>query len=78
MYNNYQSAGGFAGGFGSVLGIFTAGCASCGVGVLSLFGYTAGMAFLPFEGLEVQLGVIILLLGVLEYSGRNVSCKLPR
>lgn len=77
MYNNYKNAGGFAGGLSSVIAIFTAGCASCGVGILSLFGYTAGLAFLPFDGLEVQLLVIVLLLLSLEYSGRNVSCKLP-
>lgn len=78
LYHNYKSAGGWAGGFSSFLGILTAGCASCGVGVLSLFGYTTGMTFLPFEGIEIQILTIILLLGVLEYSGRNNSCALPK
>lgn len=54
---------------GVVLGTLGAGCAACGsavlAGVLSLFGVTASLAFLPFEGLEfAALALVALVLSV--------------
>ena len=54
---------------GVVLGTLGAGCAACGsavlAGVLSLFGVTASLTFLPFEGLEfAALALVALVLSV--------------
>ena len=50
---------------GVVLGTLGAGCAACGsavlAGVLSLFGATASLAFLPFDGLEFALIALLAL-----------------
>ena len=51
---------------GVVLGTLGAGCAACGsavlAGVLSLFGATASLAFLPLDGLEFALIALLALL----------------
>ena len=50
---------------GVVLGTLGAGCAACGsavlAGVLSLFGATASLAFLPLDGLEFALIALLAL-----------------
>lgn len=50
---------------GVVLGTLGAGCAACGsavlAGVLSLFGATASLTFLPLEGLEFALVAVVAL-----------------
>ena len=50
---------------GVVLGTLGAGCAACGsavlAGVLSLFGATASLTFLPLEGLEFALVALVTL-----------------
>ena len=50
---------------GVVLGTLGAGCAACGsavlVGLLSLFGVSTSLLFLPLDGLEFALGGIVVL-----------------
>lgn len=46
----------------SVVGLITTGCSSCGFSLLSLLGLSASLSFLPFHGLELHIGAIILLL----------------
>ena len=59
---------GGAGAAGLVLGTLGAGCAACGsavlLGLLSLFGVTSSLLFLPLDGLEFALAA----LGVLTLS----------
>jgi hypothetical protein len=47
---------------GVFLGIIAPGCAACGVGLASILGFSAFLVFLPFEGLELSILSIILLL----------------
>ena len=58
------SGGGSA--LGAVLGALGAGCAACGsallIGVLSLFGVSASLLFLPLDGLEFALLALVALL----------------
>ena len=58
------SGGGRA--LGAVLGALGAGCAACGsallVGVLSLFGVSASLLFLPLDGLEFALLALVAML----------------
>lgn len=63
--------------FSGGIGFFSAGCASCSVGLLPLLGFSAGVAALPFNGRGLQLLSIALILGSLEYSGRqtNSTCE---
>lgn len=71
-YQLRHNRGGVAGGSGGILavtlGVLGAGCASCGVAVvasaLSLTGVAAGLAALPFDGLEF----LVLALGVTVVS----------
>jgi hypothetical protein len=50
---------------GIVLGTLGAGCAACGsavlLGLLSLFGVTSSLLFLPLDGLEFALGAVVVL-----------------
>lgn len=58
------------------IGFLSAGCASCSVGALSLLGFTGGLALLPFNGRELQVASIGLLVLSLEYAGRNTTCRI--
>ena len=59
-------SGGGGSALGAVLGALGAGCAACGsallVGVLSLFGVSASLLFLPLDGLEFALLALFALL----------------
>jgi len=56
---------GGAGAAGVILGTLGAGCAACGsavlLGLLSLFGVTTSLLFLPLDGLEFALGALVVL-----------------
>ncbi|PSQ42611.1 hypothetical protein BRD07_03275 [Halobacteriales archaeon QS_9_68_42] len=59
-------SGGGGSALGAVLGALGAGCAACGsvllIGVLSLFGVSASLLFLPLDGLEFALLALVALL----------------
>jgi len=61
---------------GAIPGIAAAGCASCGVGVLSLLGLGAVMASLPFNGNLLRFGAVLILLAVITNTGDPETCKL--
>lgn len=65
-----QSLGGIVGGG---IGVLSAGCASCSVGVLALLGFAGAVALLPFGGKGLQTASVLLLLVSLEYTGRRSS-----
>lgn len=46
----------------SILGIVGSGCASCGLPILALLGFGGAAAYLPFQGVELSLVAIVLLL----------------
>ncbi|NIT03590.1 hypothetical protein GTO10_01480 [Candidatus Saccharibacteria bacterium] len=50
---------GFLGTFG---GAFAASCSACSTALISLVGLSGGLAILPFEGLEISLLALVLLL----------------
>ncbi|HZX20216.1 MAG TPA: hypothetical protein VFF13_04330 [archaeon] len=55
--------------FGTFLGIFAGGCASCALSVAALLGVTSSLAFFPFGGSElVIIGIIILIFSVFSAS----------
>lgn len=54
-------------GGGTVLGIIASGCGTCGFSILSLFGLSASLVFLPFHGTELYILTIILLVCSLLY-----------
>ena len=61
---------GFFGSVGIFLGVLVPGCAACGIGLLSLFGFGAvTIAFLPFDGLEISW----LAIGILGFSIFKIS-----
>jgi hypothetical protein len=59
-------SGGGGSAVGAVLGALGAGCAACGsallVGILSLFGVSTSVLFLPLDGLEFALLALVALL----------------
>lgn len=69
---------GFFGGIGLFLAVLAPGCAACGVGLVSLFGISAGfLSFLPYEGLELSiLSIIILSYTIITVTKNLYVCKL--
>ncbi len=45
---------GFFGSFGLIIGMFGAGCATCGAFLFSLLGMPLALMYLPFRGLELK------------------------
>lgn len=61
---------------GTFLSILTAGCSSCGIGILSLIGVAGGLTFLPFGGLELGfVGIAVLLFSIYLTSKGIMNCK---
>ncbi|QGA79974.1 hypothetical protein [Candidatus Nanohalobium constans] len=58
-------------------GFLAAGCASCGVGFASIIGLGAATAALPFNGLGIKVGGIILMLYALSSLGNPKTCSIP-
>ncbi len=58
-------------------GILVAGCAGCGVGVLSLVGLTGLIASLPFQGLSLKIGGIMLIIYFIARIGNPKTCSIP-
>ena len=73
---------GVLGAFAFLLGTVGAGCAACGsavlVGILSLFGITGALTFLPFEGMEFLilsiLGLVLSIFSVTKAIASDAAC----
>jgi hypothetical protein len=79
LKSNFDSTGSVSTTMGSLIGFASAGCASCGAGVIALIGVTGGAAVLPFNGLEVQVLSILILVGSMEYTGRqDAICEIKQ
>ncbi|MDP4038958.1 MAG: hypothetical protein Q8P57_00025 [Candidatus Pacearchaeota archaeon] len=77
-----KNKSGFIASAGIFLGVLAPGCITCGVGLASLLGLGAFLTFLPYEGLELSLLSIILLLfanyKVSKTLLNNNSCKIKQ
>ncbi|OJI06581.1 hypothetical protein BK004_02770 [bacterium CG10_46_32] len=63
---------------GGTVGAFAAACPVCGAFLLSLIGVSGGLASLPFDGLELKIGsltLIILSLWLIVRRIKNPLCK---
>ena len=58
-------------------GMLVAGCAGCGVGVLSLVGLTGIIASMPFQGLSLNLRGMALLISSIGQIGNPKTCSIP-
>lgn len=56
---------------GALIGMTVSGCAACTTGVIGLAGFSIGLGFLPYNGLEISL----LSIGALSISALYVSDK---
>lgn len=61
-----------------IISLAAAGCASCGLSIVSLVGLGSALAILPFGGLELYVGAIIILSASLLYnlSALYKACKI--
>jgi hypothetical protein len=64
------SAGG-----GALIGMFVAGCSSCGYSIFALVGLTAAVSLFPFEGTIIGFLIIVLLTASLIYSLNTLAQK---
>lgn len=63
---------------GGTVGAFAAACPVCGAFLLSLIGVTGGLATLPFNGLELKVGSLALIILSLWFIARRIKhpfCK---
>ncbi len=62
-----------------LISIAATGCASCGLSLASIVGLSAVLAALPFHGLELYAGSILILIASLIYNLHTfvVACKIP-
>lgn len=60
---------------GALPGFLAGGCASCGVGVLSVLGLSGVLASLPFHGNLLKLGGVMLLLVLITRTGNPETCS---
>lgn len=61
---------------GALPGFLAGGCASCGVGVLSLLGFGGVLASMPYEGNLLRLGGVLLLIVLIARTGNPDTCKI--
>lgn len=61
---------------GALPGFLAGGCASCGVGVLSLLGFGGVLASLPFQGNLLRLGGVLLLTVLIIRTGNPDACSI--
>lgn len=66
----------FAFGGGTLLGVVSAGCTSCGFSVLSLLGLAAFFAYFPIVGVLLHLLVILLLLFSIFYNLKTLKAAM--
>lgn len=77
-YTQFKTAGLKIGNLSGVApGILVAGCAGCGVGILSILGISGLIAFLPFGGFGLKIGGIILILYFIGRIGNPDTCTIP-
>ncbi|MFB6200036.1 MAG: hypothetical protein ABEJ83_04095 [Candidatus Nanohaloarchaea archaeon] len=57
-------------------GFIAAGCAGCGVGILSLVGATGAIALMPFQGKLIKLAGLTLLIYFLAKTGDPKTCAI--
>lgn len=62
-----------------LISIAASGCASCGLSLASIVGLSAVLAALPFHGIELYVGSILILVASLIYNLHTfvVACKIP-
>lgn len=61
---------------GSLPGFLAGGCASCGVGVLSILGLGGVISSLPFQGNLLRFGGIVILVALIVRTGNPETCKI--
>jgi len=61
---------------GALPGFLAGGCASCGVGVLSLLGFGGVLASMPFQGNLLRFGGVLLLLALVIRTGNPDTCSI--
>lgn len=60
---------------GSFVGIIAGGCAACGLPIISFFGLSASVAYLPLRGSELSYGAIALLMTSAYFLVRQQTRK---
>ena len=75
---NSSSKIGYFSGLGVFLGILAPGCASCGVGLIALFGLSSTIVALPFQGKEISvIAIAILIISIYKISNNLYKCEIP-
>ncbi len=67
---------------GILSGMLLPGCASCGIGLAAVLGFSASLSVLPLQGLEISLLAIIILCVAIGMAAQSMTiyakCKVAR
>lgn len=70
---------GFLGALGVVIGLFAAGCPTCGAFLFALIGFPLALMYLPWGGMELKLlSIIFLLLSNYLIIQGMLGCKIKK
>jgi len=78
-FNNFKegSEKGFFGFIGSGIAAFGVGCPTCGAFLFGLIGMPLALTYLPWRGIELQIGGILILILSIYLTGKSLTsyCK---
>lgn len=63
-------------GAGSLLGLVVGGCSGCATGLLPLLGLSFVVGLLPFQGIELSVLSVVLLLVALYWNAETGTCRI--
>ncbi len=70
---------GFLGSLGMTVGLFSAGCPTCGAVLFGLIGMPLALMLLPFKGLELKvLSIILMFVSIYFLSSSLINCKVRK
>ena len=74
-----KKIGGSIGIVGMIVGLFSAGCPMCGAFLFGLFGFPLALFFMPYNGLELRvLSILILVFSIYLISRSLTKCKIRK
>lgn len=77
-YTQFKASGLNVGNLSGIApGMLVAGCAGCGVGLLSLIGMTSLIAYMPFQGVGLKVAGMMLIVYFIGRIGNPKACTVP-
>jgi len=73
-----QNRAGIVSSLGILAGILVPGCASCGIGLAAVLGLSASLSVLPFQGIEISIFAIMILIIAISMVVQSMTINAER